>query len=129
MRIIVPDPSRLFPPRFRSSRVSGPNSMGEDFLSLAALPMILAGAIGAGALAAKLMPWLAIPGGFLGGALLTGILESLPLCGILESAFYSYITFVLLGGRDDPSLKYPLILAGAVTVLFLWMAYRSRQRR
>lgn len=121
----IPDPSRLFPRKSPPSAGSGRRSAISDLLALASFPMMLAGTIAAGALGAKLTPWLAIPAGFVGLALTMALLESLILCGIVEAVFYSAVTFVFSGGLDEANPRPNLIAAILVAALFLYATYSA----
>ena len=87
--------------------------------------MVIVGAIAGGSAAAALTPWLAIPGGILGMSLMIGLVGNLGLiCGIVETLFYTGVTFVFSGGLEpmgDTSSAW--IKAGVVTVLFSAATY------
>jgi cytochrome c biogenesis protein CcdA len=131
----IPPPDRLIPRSLRSQSSAGrPTSLGEGILILGAFPLIfisaIAGAFLAGSFAGALWHWLAIPAGILGlifGFALATTLLGHPtiLCGVIEAAFYSYITFLFSGGRDraDPTPSW--IFAGIVAAVFLGATFSA----
>jgi hypothetical protein len=123
--IPLPDWTRLNPPRLPSGGGSNPNGRGEVLLALGAFPLVIVGAIAGGSAAAALTPWLAIPGGILGLSLMIGLVGNLGLiCGIVETLFYTGVTFVFSGGLEpmgDTSSAW--IKAGVVAVLFSAATY------
>ncbi|MFO1482158.1 MAG: hypothetical protein U1F71_02230 [Verrucomicrobiaceae bacterium] len=129
--IPLPDWSRLNPPKLPSSGGGGPRGLGEGLLALGAFPMIIFGAIAGGSIAAKLHPWLGIPGGLVGLALMTGLLGDLGLlCGVVETIFYSLVTFVFSGGLEkgaDPTSAW--IKAGVTAVIFIAATYSVWKKR
>jgi hypothetical protein len=89
--------------------------------------MIIVGAIAGGLLAARLHPWLGIPGGLVGLGLTIGLLgEGGLLCGVFETLFYSAVTFVFSGGLEPGADHGPAWLkAGVVAVVFIVATYSA----
>jgi hypothetical protein len=114
---------RLFP-RQSSSSDSRPEGLAQGLLILAAFPLMIGGALTAGAYAARLSPWLAIPGGFIGLMVTIGLLANGGvLCGIVEAICYSGIAFVWSGGIETSDHRPAWIPAAIVAALFLFATY------
>ena len=65
----IPDWNRLRPQRLPPSGGSNKGDLSRGVLALGAFPVAIAGAIVGGVGAQALLPWLAIPGGFIGLAI------------------------------------------------------------
>jgi tetratricopeptide (TPR) repeat protein len=101
-------------------------------LTLGAIVILFALAIGGGALAGSVSPWLAIPGGLLGFGIGMAISEAPPLIlGTIEGLFYSFVTYVFTDGFDRreqaPSLAYAAITA-TVFGMATFSAWREENR-
>jgi hypothetical protein len=130
--IPIPDPMRVLVPKWAHSHESGhrPSSLAQGLLTLGGIPIILAFTLGGGALAGKLSPWLCIPGGLMALVLGVAIYQAPPvLLGIIETIFYSGVTFVFSDGleRSDPAPSW--VYAGIVAAAFLVATFFMRKDR
>jgi hypothetical protein len=125
--IPIPDPSRLVPPRLPVYSSAGRHSFAVGLLALASFPVLLAFAIGAGALGAALSPWLAIPAGIIGLSIGMGLTQGpIVLCGVFEAIFYAAVAFVFTGGLETHNRDSSTILAAIVAAILLGLTYTAR---
>ncbi len=126
MNLIIPDPSRLWPPAGRPSGASpGLSELWEATIALgayASIPLLTM-------IAYMVSPWLALLAFCLGGPIIISLDQNAPVVlGVIETPVLAFLALLLTGGAEAPN-PFSLIAAGIVGIIFLWATYAAWQDR